>query len=408
MNKTVDVAIIGGGAAGVFAAINMAKNNPQLSIAILEKTTQLLAKVKVSGGGRCNVTHACFEPKELVKFYPRGNKELLSAFYQFQPTDTINWFSERGVELKTEDDGRMFPTTDNSQTIIDCFTKELVKYNIKVIYSTKLETIQKTDDGFELQTNQTTICAKKVLITTGGFNKLENYNFITELGIEVEAPTPSLFTFNLPNNPITELQGIAISAKVKILGTKFEEQGALLITHWGMSGPVILKLSAWASRTLNEKNYEFDFMVNWLMDKKDDELNEIYNQNKQQYGSRKVMNQFEFGLPKKLAAYLIHKAGISEDDKWADVSKKQLNKLTEALIRDTYHSSGKTTFKSEFVSCGGVKLNEVNFKTMESKKIPDLYFAGEVLDVDALTGGFNFQAAWTSGWIAAQDISKNI
>ena len=406
MMKDYDVIIIGGGAAGVFAAINIANINPELSIAILEKTTQLLSKVKISGGGRCNVTHACFEPKELVKFYPRGNKELLSAFYQFQPTDTINWFNERGVELKTEDDGRMFPTTDNSQTIIDCFTKELVKYNIDVIYSTKVETIQKTEDGFELQTNQTSICAKKVLITTGGFNKLENYNFITELGIEVESPTPSLFTFNLPNNHITELQGIATPAKVKILGTKFEEQGALLITHWGMSGPVILKLSAWASRTLNEKNYEFDFMVNWLMDKKDDELNEIYNQNKQQYGNRKVLNQFEFGLPKKLAAYLINKAGIGEDDKWADVSKKQLNKLTEALIRDTYHSSGKTTFKSEFVSCGGVKLNEVNFKTMESKKIHNLYFAGEVLDVDALTGGFNFQAAWTTGWIAANEIAR--
>lgn len=407
MVKDYDVIIIGGGAAGVFAAINTAKNNPQLSIAILEKTTQLLSKVKVSGGGRCNVTHACFEPKELVKFYPRGNKELLSAFYQFQPTDTINWFNERGVELKTEDDGRMFPTTDNSQTIIDCFTKELVNYNIEVLYSTKVETIQKIDERFELQTNQNAFKTKKLLITTGGFNKLEQYHFITQLGIEVEPPTPSLFTFNLPNNPITELQGIATAAKVKILGAKFEEQGALLITHWGMSGPVILKLSAWASRVLNEKNYEFDFMVNWLLDKKDDDLNEIYQQNKQQYGSKKVINQFEFGLPKKLAAYLINKAGISEDDKWADVSKKQLNKLTEALIRDTYHSSGKTTFKSEFVSCGGVKLNEVNFKTMESKKVPHLYFAGEVLDVDALTGGFNFQAAWSTGWIAANEIAKN-
>ena len=406
MNRDYDVIIIGGGAAGVFAAINMAKNNPQLNIAILEKTTQLLSKVKVSGGGRCNVTHACFEPKELVKFYPRGNKELLSALYQFQPTDTINWFNERGVELKTEADGRMFPTTDNSQTIIDCFTKELIKFNIEVLYSTKVETIKKTDDGFELQTNQNAFKTKKLLITTGGFNKLEQYHFITQLGIEVEPPTPSLFTFNLPNNPITELQGIATAAKVKILSTKFEEQGALLITHWGMSGPVILKLSAWASRVLNEKNYEFDFMVNWLLDKKDDDLNEIYQQNKQQYGSKKVMNQFEFGLPKKLAVYLINKAGIGDDDKWADVSKKQLNKLTEALIRDTYHSSGKTTFKSEFVSCGGVKLNEVDFKTMESKKTPNLFFAGEVLDVDALTGGFNFQAAWTTGWIAAQIIAK--
>lgn len=406
MNSNYDVIIVGGGAAGVFSAINTAKNNPQLNIAILEKTTQLLSKVKVSGGGRCNVTHACFEPKELVKFYPRGSKELLGAFYQFQPTDTINWFKERNVELKTEIDGRMFPVTDNSQTIIDCFTNELTKYNIDVFYNTKVEHISKNHQKFELITNQNSFKTTKLLITTGGFNKLEHYQFITQLGITIEPPTPSLFTFNLPNNPITELQGIATPAKVKLLGTKFEEQGALLITHWGMSGPVILKLSAWASRVLNEKNYEFDFMVNWLLDKKDDDLNEIYQQNKQQYGSKKVINQFEFGLPKKLAAYLINKAGIGDDDKWADVSKKQLNKLTEALIRDTYHSSGKTTFKSEFVSCGGVKLNEVNFKTMESKKVPHLYFAGEVLDVDALTGGFNFQAAWTTGWIAAGEIAK--
>lgn len=406
MNSNYDVIIVGGGAAGVFSAINTAKNNQHLNIAILEKTTQLLSKVKVSGGGRCNVTHACFEPKELVKFYPRGSKELLGAFYQFQPTDTINWFKERNVELKTEIDGRMFPVTDNSQTIIDCFTNELTKYNIDIFYNTKVEHISKNHQKFELITNQNSFKTTKLLITTGGFNKLEHYQFITQLGITIEPPTPSLFTFNLPNNPITELQGIATPAKVKLLGTKFEEQGALLITHWGMSGPVILKLSAWASKVLNEKNYEFDFMINWLLDKKDDDLNEIYQLNKQHYGSKKVINQFEFGLPKKLAAYLINKAGIGDDDKWADVSKKQLNKLTETLLRDTYHSSGKTTFKSEFVSCGGVKLNEINFKTMESKKIPNLYFAGEVLDVDALTGGFNFQAAWTTGWIAGQELAK--
>lgn len=405
MNSNYDVIIVGGGAAGVFAAINIAKQNQHLKIAILEKTSQILSKVKVSGGGRCNVTHACFDPKELVKFYPRGNKELLSAFYQFQPSDTINWFKELSVELKTEVDGRMFPVTDNSQTIIDCFTKELMKYNIDILFNTKVEHITKNLQEFELITNQNSFKTNKLLITSGGFNKLEQYQFISQLGIDIEPPTPSLFTFNLPNNPIIELQGIANSAKVKILGTKFEEQGALLITHWGMSGPVILKLSAWASRVLNEKNYEFDFMVNWLLDKKDDELNEVYQQNKQQNGSKKILNQFEFGLQKKLASYLINKAGIGEDEKWADVSKKQLNKLTEVLIRDTYHSSGKTTFKSEFVSCGGVKLNEINFKTMESKKIPNLYFAGEVLDIDALTGGFNFQAAWTTGWIAAREIA---
>lgn len=406
MFKNYDVVIVGGGAAGVFAAINIAKQNQQLRVVIIEKTGQLLSKVKVSGGGRCNVTHACFDPKELVKFYPRGNKELLSAFYQFQPTDTIAWFKERGVELKTEVDGRMFPTTDSSQTIIDCFVGELTKYNIEIVYSSKVETITVIENGFELTTNRANFTSKKLLVTTGGFNKIENYQFIADLGIEIEPPTPSLFTFNLPNNPITELQGIATPAKVKLLGTKFEEQGPLLITHWGMSGPVILKLSAWASRILAEKHYEFDFMVDWLMDKKDEALHEIFNLNKQHFGSKKVINQFDFGLPKKLALYLINKAGITDEDKWADVSKKQLNKLVEALIRDTYLSKGKTTFKSEFVSCGGVKLYDVNFKTLESKKVPGLYFAGEVLDIDALTGGFNFQAAWTTAWIAAQDISK--
>ncbi len=405
MNKNYDVIIIGGGAAGIFAAINIARLNQSLKVAVLEKTSQLLSKVKVSGGGRCNVTHDCFEPKELVKYYPRGNKELLSAFYLFQLNDTIDWFNERGVELKTEIDGRIFPVTDNSQTIIDCFMKDLSTYKVEVIFNTKVASISQNNNEFEIITNEKTYRSKKIVVTTGGFNKLENYSFITNLGIEVEPPTPSLFTFNLPNHEITELQGIATPAKVKILTTKFEEQGALLITHWGISGPAILKLSAWASRVLNEKNYAFDFMVDWLMDKKDDQLNEIYHQNKLEFGSRKVINQFGFGLPKKLSLYLINRAGINDEMKWADVSKKQLNKLTEALIRDTYHSSGKTTFKSEFVSCGGVKLNEVDFKTMESKKIPNLFFAEEVLDVDAVTGGFNFQAAWTTGWIAAQEIA---
>lgn len=404
METQYDIIIVGGGAAGIFAAINLAAKNPQHKIVVLEKSQNLLSKVKVSGGGRCNVTHACFEPKELIKFYPRGNKELMGPFHQFQPGDTIAWFADKDIELKIEDDGRMFPTTDNSQTIIDCFLTEVNKYNIEIKFQSKVENITKSENTFTVDLGSHYLTSKNVIITTGGFHKIEGYDFMKELGHTIISPNPSLFTFNLPKNDILELQGLVSNVEIKILGSKFVEQGPLLVTHWGMSGPAILKLSSWGARFLNEKNYEFDFSVNWLPNHNNESVIELINQFKQDFGSKKVINQFDVDIPKKLKFFLLKRAGINNDLKWADISKQHINKLSELLIRDIYHSKGKTTFKQEFVSCGGIKLNEINFKTMESKLTPNLYFAGEVLDIDALTGGFNFQAAWTGAWIISESI----
>ena len=401
-----DVIIIGGGAAGIFAAINIGAKNPGLKVVVLEKTTKLLSKVKVSGGGRCNVTHACFDPKELVKFYPRGEKELRGPFHQFQPGDTIAWFAERGVELKTEDDGRMFPVTNSSQTIIDCFLAEIEKYNIDVRFQSPVESINKVADEFEIQLANGALKCDNLIIATGGFHKAQGYNFMKKLNHTIIDPNPSLFTFNLPKNDLLTLQGLVANVDVKIIGSKFSESGPLLVTHWGVSGPGILKLSSWAARFLNERNYEFDFMINWLPNQSEDRLKDLFASYKQNFGNKKVFNQMELDIPKKLKHFLMGKAGISSDIKWADTNKKQINKLIQFLTADIYPSKGKTTFKQEFVSCGGVELNEVNFKTMESKQTKNLYFAGEVLNIDALTGGFNFQNAWTTSWIAAQDIAR--
>ena len=406
MNNKFDSIIVGGGAAGIFAAINIGANNPDLKVLVLEKSTKLLSKVKVSGGGRCNVTHACFDPVELVKYYPRGEKELLGPFHQFQPGDTIAWFAERGIELKIEDDGRMFPITDSSQTIIDCFLEDINKYNIEIRYQASVQHIEKLENGFNIKTNSSVFTGNNIVIAAGGFNKAEGYHFITELGHNIIPPAPSLFTFNLPKNDILSLQGVVSDVEIKIADSKFDDYGPLLITHWGVSGPAVLKLSSWAARYLNEKNYQFDFTVNWLPSHNDDSLKELFNSYKQNFGSKKIFNQFDLDIPKKLKSYLLEKANISLNMKWADVNKNQLNRLIELLTADIYHSNGKTTFKQEFVSCGGVKLNEINFKTMESKIVPNLYFAGEVLDIDALTGGFNFQNAWTTAWITAQNVSK--
>ena len=405
MNLKVDVIIVGAGASGIFAAINLAKNNTNLNIIIIEKSTKALSKVKVSGGGRCNVTHACFDPKELVKFYPRGNKELLSAFYQFQPGDTIEWFEQRGITLKIEEDGRMFPITDDSQTIIDCFFKEIESSNIEIHYQTSLQKIQPQENGFVIQTNTKEYECNKLLIASGGINKIEQADVLT-LGHQIVTPAPSLFTFNLPNNPTTQLQGVVCEAEVKIMNSKFIESGPLLITHWGMSGPAILKLSSWAARFLQEKNYQFGFEVNWLPDHSTASLFDYLTTIKNTERGKKIINQLPIDIPKKLKHHLLEKASIDNDLRWADINKQQLNDLAIILTQDVYQANGKTTFKQEFVSCGGVKLNEVNFKTMESKIVPNLYFSGEVLDVDALTGGFNFQAAWTTAWIAAQSMSN--
>ncbi len=406
MEKQFDTIIIGGGAAGIFAAINIAIKNPELQIAVLEKSSKLLSKVKVSGGGRCNVTHACFEPKELAKFYPRGQKELIGPFHQFQPGDIIAWFADRGIELKIEDDGRMFPTTDDSQTIIDCFLKEIEKNNIEINFNTKVESIEKINNNFTLSTSDINYSCNHLIVTTGGANKSDAYNFISALGHTITPPNPSLFTFNLPNNDILKLQGLVSNVEVKIEGTRLIEQGPLLITHWGMSGPAILKLSAWGARILHEKDYNFNFIINWLPNHTYESAIELLNSFKDDFSSKKVSNEFNVDIPKKLKWFLVHKAGINPDIKWAEVGKQQIQQLANILTNDIYQSQGKTTFKQEFVTCGGVKLNEINFKTFESKIVPNLYFAGEVLDIDALTGGFNFQAAWTGAWIISEQINK--
>lgn len=405
MSNHWDTIIIGGGAAGIFAAINLAEQQPNLKVLVLEKSNQLLSKVKVSGGGRCNVTHACFDPQELIQYYPRGQKELLSPFYQFQPGDTMEWFQHRGVALKIEEDGRIFPTSDNSQTIIDCFLKELQKKQIQVWQQTKVTAIHPKENSFQIQTNKGGLSCLSLLIATGGFPQLKSYEFMQHLQHEIIHPTPSLFTFNLPKHPILQLQGLAHPVTIQIKDTSFVESGPVLITHWGMSGPAVLKLSAWAARYLNAQNYEFEYSVNWLPNHDLDEVFILMNEYKRTSANRKVNNLFDFSLPKKLKTYLLHKANV-QNLNWGDVSKQQLQKLLQILFQDLYRSKGKTTFKQEFVTCGGIHLREINFKTMESKLIPNLYFAGEVIDIDALTGGFNFQAAWTTGWIAAQSIAK--
>lgn len=402
----VNVIIIGGGAAGFFAAINIAELHPHLSVAILEKTSHLLKKVKISGGGRCNVTHACFEPKELSNYYPRGGKELLGAFYQFQPLNTIEWFASKNIELTTESDGRMFPVSNTSETIVNCFLHLAKKHKIAIITETKVEKILPLTNGFELTSNNGEFTAEKIVVTAGGFNKTEQYQFLTDLGHSIQPPIPSLFTFNLPQHPICELQGISINhVAIKIKESNYKEEGPLLITHWGMSGPAVLKLSAWAARFLQEKNYNFTYFVNWLSNLSAEQITAQLTTFKTTVATKKVSNAFPFDFPKKLTLYFLQKATINENINWGDVSKKQLQLLTNILAADEYFSKGKTTFKQEFVTCGGIKLNEVNFKTMESKLHANLFFSGEVLDIDALTGGFNFQAAWTTAWITAQHIN---
>lgn len=399
-----DIIIIGGGAAGFFGAVNAARLAPGKRVAILEKSSKLLAKVRVSGGGRCNVTHACFDNRELVKFYPRGGKELMGAFSRFNPKDTIGWFESRGVELKTESDGRMFPVTDNSETIIRCLLDEAEKYGVEIKLQAEVESIRKIGGRFLLgmQGGGQFTC-EKLLIAAGGHPKAAAYRFISEMDHTIVEPVPSLFTFNMPADPVRGLMGVSVPrAKVQVDQTRIATEGPLLITHWGMSGPAVLKASAWGARELAKLNYTFKAVVSWVPDSANEEsVRETLQMTRDYSASKHVENESPFNHPKRLWQFLVHKAGISSTQRWADLSKKQLASLAQVLFRDVYAVSGKTTFKEEFVTCGGVALNEVDFKTMESKKVPGLYFAGEVLDIDGVTGGFNFQSAWTAGWIAA-------
>jgi len=397
------VAVIGGGAGGFFSAINIRTHHPQAQIFLFEKTTKLLSKVAVSGGGRCNVTHDCSKPSELSKSYPRGSKFLKSLFYGFNPTHMWAWLEERGVQLKIESDGRIFPVTDSSQTIIDCFLKEAHRNKVQIQTQTEIIAITPQENGFllEFKNNPKKVHFDKVIVAIGGQTKMENFSFLSKLELSIESPVPSLFTFNMPKNPITELMGVSTKASVRIRDSKLHEKGALLITHWGMSGPVILRLSAWGARTLAEKKYQFEAEIAWI-EIKEDVLREQIITLKNQKGASLIANTNFTELPKRLWNFLLAKAGIAENQKWADAKKQEINALVNVLLYDNYAVNGKTTFKEEFVTCGGVSLSEIDAQTMSSKRYPDLYFTGEVLDIDGITGGFNFQAAWTTAWIASQ------
>ncbi len=397
------VIIIGGGAAGFFAALNLSDSIPGEEVLILEKSQKLLSKVKVSGGGRCNVTHACFDPKELSKYYPRGEKELLGPFHSFYPADTIEWFDQRGIELKVEEDGRMFPTTDSSQTIIDCFLEEAEEKGISVWKGAEVKSVikEENDSTFKLVLDDgQRLVAEHLVVAVGGNPKLKHYEWIQELGHQIIPPIPSLFTFNLPKHPSNELMGLSQEAMVKLIGTNEEAYGPLLFTHWGMSGPAILKLSARAADYLHKKNYQFEFEVEWLSN-----AAAFIQEQRKNAANKKVGMIKPQEFSKRFWQYLLDRANISQELNWADLKKEQLLNLQQCLEADRYQANGKTTFKEEFVTAGGIDLKEIHMKSMESKIVPNLFFCGEVINVDGLTGGFNFQAAWTTAWLAAKEIS---
>ncbi|WP_339696986.1 NAD(P)/FAD-dependent oxidoreductase [uncultured Roseivirga sp.] len=398
-----NIAVIGGGAAGFFAAFSCKTHSPNARVVIFEKTGKLLSKVKVSGGGRCNVTHACFNNNDLVRFYPRGGKQLKKVFGQFTTTDTVAWFEERGVQLKAEADNRMFPITDNSQTIIDCFLKEANKLGIQVVVNANVNSIQSKNPGFDLKIGDKTQYFDKVIVASGGSPKAQGFDWLKALGHEIITPVPSLFTFNMPKESIKNLMGLSVpSATVRVQGTKLQQSGPLLITHWGMSGPAILKTSAWGARVLSDLNYDFKIQVNWLGTMNEEELRTWFVNSLQTIGKRKIRNKNPLDLPNRLWDFFLEKVEIDGEGIWAELGKKNLNRLINLLLNDTYEVKGKTTFKEEFVTSGGVALSDVDFNTMESRKCPGLFFAGEVIDVDGVTGGFNFQAAWSTGFVAGK------
>ncbi|MEO5777105.1 MAG: NAD(P)/FAD-dependent oxidoreductase [Flavobacterium sp.] len=405
MNSNFDIIIVGGGAAGFFTAINIVEKNPKLKVAILERGKTVLEKVRISGGGRCNVTHACFVPNDLVKFYPRGEKELRGPFHQFCSGDTIDWFEKHGVELKIEDDGRMFPVSDSSQTIIDCFLLATQKLGIQVLTGQSVQSIFKADTYWKVETNHETFACQKLIMTTGSNPKI--WEMLTQLGHSIVSPVPSLFTFNIKDSRIKDLMGLSAFANVKVKNSKLEASGPLLITHWGMSGPGILRLSAWGARELFDHNYQFVIQVNWLNELTFEEAMDTLKELKQEHAKKAVSKKSPFEFPNRLWESLVLASGIDSERKWADLSKKQLTDLANQLTNGEFQVNGKSTFKEEFVTAGGIDLKEINFKTMESKLHENLFFAGEIVNIDAITGGFNFQNAWTSGFILAQTITED-
>ncbi len=402
MNQNFDIIIVGGGAAGFFTAINIVEKNPKLKVAILERGKMVLEKVKISGGGRCNVTHACFEPNELVKFYPRGEKELRGPFYQFCSGDTIEWFETHGVELKIEDDGRMFPTSNSSQTIIDCFLNATQKLGIQVLTSQSVQSIYNKNDFWQIETQSENYLTEKLILATGSNPKI--WEMLQNFGHAIVSPVPSLFTFNIKDSRIKELPGVSALVSVKVKDTKLESNGPLLITHWGMSGPAILKLSAWGARILFDKNYQFTIFINWLNDLDFEDCEKILKDLKLENAKKAVSKKSPFTLTNRLWESLVLASNIESETKWADLSKNQLQNLINQLTNCSFQVNGKSTFKEEFVTAGGIDLKEINFKTMQSKLHKNLYFAGEIVNIDAVTGGYNFQNAWTSGFIVANNI----
>jgi predicted Rossmann fold flavoprotein len=402
--------VIGGGAAGFFCAVNAARMNPALKVTILEKSNKLLSKVKVSGGGRCNVTHACFDIAEMSKRYPRGQNFVKKTFHQFFTTDTINWFEERGAKLKAESDGRMFPVTDSSQTIIDCLLNEAAKRGVEVLLNREVKKINAQQSIFNVQfSGGDVLTADDVCIASGGYPKSSMFDWLKELGHTIEEPVPSLFTFNLPNHPITKLMGVSVEkAKVKIIGSKLEEEGPLLVTHWGLSGPAVLRLSAWGAKQLAVSSWQFTVNINWLPDYNEQSLREKLLQIRNTNAAQKIIGKNVFGLPNRLWEFLALQSGVKDEMRWADLPAAIQNKFIKNICAYECEVKGKTTFKEEFVTAGGIKLNEVDANTMMSKKVPNLFFAGEVIDVDGITGGFNFQHAWTSGFIAGKAIANLI
>lgn len=425
--------VIGGGAAGFFCAVNAARLNPHLQVTIVEKSSKLLSKVKISGGGRCNVTHDCDSISEMIKNYPRGASFLKKAFHHFFTKDTIAWFAERAVQLKTEADGRMFPITNDSQTIIDCLLRDANKYKVEILMNAevtaignrqsgngkrqtlnvKRETRNENDESIQKSSfelilkNGRCIAADYLCIASGGYPKSSQYEWLTQSGHTIEPPVPSLFTFNMPQQKITALMGVSVeNVSIKIGGTKLQQDGPLLITHWGMSGPAVLKLSAWAARELEAKKYEYPIIVNWLPAFNENTLRDKIQQLRFEIASQKIYNRNPFGLPARLWDYFLDTCTIHADIRWADVPAKEQNKLVKTLCAQEFNVKGKTTFKEEFVTAGGIKLEEIDVNTMQSKIVPELFFAGEIINVDGVTGGFNFQNAWTTGWIAAKAIAK--
>ena len=414
------IIVAGGGAAGFFAAIACAEANPACAVTIYEATAHLLAKVKVSGGGRCNVTHACFDPRELVRRYPRGSRELLGAFHRWQPRDTVEWFEQRGVALKTEADGRMFPVTDDSQTIVDCLLAAAAKAGVRVVLRTGLKTVERLDPN-PLAADQTsavgatrstfkvtlttgeTVLGERLLLATGGNQSNAGFEIARRFGHAIEPPVPSLFTFHIEDPRLKELAGVSVEEAVTaVRGSGLKERGPLLVTHWGLSGPAILKLSAWGARELHDCGYRFTLLVNWAPQFNAETLRAELERAKVANPKKQLGTWCPVGLPLRLWEKLLVAAGLPLTTLWTTVSGTAMRALAAQVCAGEFAVTGKSMFKEEFVTCGGVRRGEIDFKTMESRLVPGLHFAGEVIDIDGVTGGFNFQAAWTGGWLAGR------